>query len=212
MGSDNSKEIVLASTDNHTLESGNAYMYIIECSGGVMDYVHGHTETITEFYVPCYNLTFNAHNDQLNCFFLKRVPKSYKMVTVSDDMIDDMYAFTRKKGKIAELIPEIRNCFVSKELYGTTAHLYEHMIYEDMMDFVHSGGSHIKEMHIPDYNLTCNVANGVVNVFKDNRKPENYNIVKINDDLASTLNSYCKQKDKINLYVADIKKFGLHKS
>jgi len=167
-----------------------------------MDYVHGGGSLEYEFYVPGYNLTFNIANNTLNSHFGKRITGNQKIVAISDTILNDIYNFTSKKGKIDELIPEIRSYFnPNNNVDGIGAFIYERKVYEDVMDYVHGGGQQIKEIYVPEYGFAVNVGNGVVNVYKTGIDAEFPTPIKIDKKLAHTLNIHCEQKENLKQYV-----------
>lgn len=181
-----------------------AISYKISVCENPIEAIRGGGHDIHEIYIPERNLTFNTENHQINAFFDNRVTGSTESIKLSKQMIKDICLFVTKRDELAEYRPEIKTYM--EKMYGEPAEnidavMYEIEIFDGPMDMVHGGGRTIKEIYVPQLNLSFNIENDVVNPFFDKRVSGPTHDIKVRKSLVDQLYDHCIHKNMIDKYI-----------
>jgi hypothetical protein len=86
--------------------------------------------------------------------------------------------------------------------------IYEFIVYDSISDYVHSTGCTIKELYVPEYNMSCNMHHDNCRVFVSDlsryTKATNAKQVMINKNLVEKLQHILQCQQQIDLLKNDI--------
>lgn len=86
-----------------------AQKYTIKIYDSMSDFIHGNPTTITDFYIPSINITFNYHDNKLNVFEGCRTKEGSDIldVEIDQDVVDNVIRIQSRKNEIDMLSKNI---------------------------------------------------------------------------------------------------------